>query len=308
MISGRPPFKGSNEFQTFQKIINLDYAFPPGFPSVARDLIKRLLVLDPNQRPTIEAIKRHPFFEKVDWTTLWKLKAPKLKPYRPQRGGCGSTSNCHASHSSVTDASLSSAYSGMRIDTTEVQQTKAPIARRSESAEPRPQSRMQPTRSTSSNISPSELDLQWAQILMLPTERILRLGPVLVEGSDTASARWPKMLRRRKSRTLLVSSTGRCLFVEAHNGTKKIKSQVLLSGPGLTNIRANRENPEKMWSVETVARTYFFEDPGGRALEWIDVLNRANTLSVVAPMVGQESSSTRNGRKPGSESELDGMN
>ena len=45
LIAGRPPFKGSNEYMTFQKIVRLDYSFPEGFPPVAKDLVQKLLVL-----------------------------------------------------------------------------------------------------------------------------------------------------------------------------------------------------------------------------------------------------------------------
>lgn len=44
LIAGRPPFKGANEYRTFQKIVNLEYSFPDGFPPVARDLVQKLLV------------------------------------------------------------------------------------------------------------------------------------------------------------------------------------------------------------------------------------------------------------------------
>jgi len=44
LIAGRPPFKGGNEYMTFQKIVRLDYTFPEGFPPVAKDLVKKLLV------------------------------------------------------------------------------------------------------------------------------------------------------------------------------------------------------------------------------------------------------------------------
>ncbi|KKK17475.1 hypothetical protein ARAM_005160 [Aspergillus rambellii] len=59
LIAGRPPFKAGNEYQTFQKIVALDYEFPVGFPSIARDLVERLLVLDPARRLPIEHIKNH---------------------------------------------------------------------------------------------------------------------------------------------------------------------------------------------------------------------------------------------------------
>ncbi|RKF60446.1 Serine/threonine-protein kinase PKH2 [Erysiphe neolycopersici] len=84
LLAGRPPFKAGNDYQTFQKIVNLEYEFPPGFPQLARDLVERLLVLDPQKRLTIEHIKSHPFFHGIQWgRELWKQKAPRLKPYVP---------------------------------------------------------------------------------------------------------------------------------------------------------------------------------------------------------------------------------
>lgn len=84
LLAGRPPFKAGNDYQTFQKIVNLEYEFPLGFPRLARDLVERLLVLDPQKRLTIEHIKSHPFFHGIQWgRELWKQKAPRLKPYVP---------------------------------------------------------------------------------------------------------------------------------------------------------------------------------------------------------------------------------
>jgi 3-phosphoinositide dependent protein kinase-1 len=84
LLAGRPPFKAGNEYQTFQKIVGLDYTFPDGFPLVARDLVERLLVLDPGKRLPMEHIKNHKFFEGVVWGKgLWKQKAPRLKSYTP---------------------------------------------------------------------------------------------------------------------------------------------------------------------------------------------------------------------------------
>ncbi|KAI0518466.1 hypothetical protein F5B22DRAFT_635175 [Xylaria bambusicola] len=86
MLAGRPPFKGGSEYLTFQKIVNLDYEFPPGFPSAARDLVERLLVLDPARRLTIEHIKNHEFFDGQQFgKILWKTKAPR--PYNKGEEG-----------------------------------------------------------------------------------------------------------------------------------------------------------------------------------------------------------------------------
>jgi serine/threonine protein kinase len=83
LLAGRPPFKAANEYQTFQKIVNLEYDFPHSFPDQARDLVEKLLVLDPTQRLTIREIKRHPFFEGQEWgRALWKQKPPRLRPLK----------------------------------------------------------------------------------------------------------------------------------------------------------------------------------------------------------------------------------
>lgn len=87
MITGAPPFRARSEYLTFQKITQLDYQFPDGFPSDGRDLVSRLLVLDPNQRiggspekGGINEIKTHPFFASIDWDRLWDLAPPILQP------------------------------------------------------------------------------------------------------------------------------------------------------------------------------------------------------------------------------------
>ena len=84
LLAGRPPFKAGNEYQTFQKIVGLDYTFPDGFPPLAKDLVERLLVLDPLTRLPMEHIKNHAFFDGIIWGKgLWKQKAPRLKAYSP---------------------------------------------------------------------------------------------------------------------------------------------------------------------------------------------------------------------------------
>ena len=84
LLAGRPPFKAANEYLTFQKIVALEYEFPTGFPESARDLVERLLVLDPQQRLSLENIKAHDFFRGINWGRgLWKERAPRLKAYVP---------------------------------------------------------------------------------------------------------------------------------------------------------------------------------------------------------------------------------
>ncbi|KAJ1730609.1 serine/threonine protein kinase [Coemansia biformis] len=84
LLTGRPPFKGSNEYQTFQKVLKLNYSFPPDMPPHARDLIERILVLEPEnrlgstQRGGFGELKAHPFFQDFDWHDLPSRTPPPM--------------------------------------------------------------------------------------------------------------------------------------------------------------------------------------------------------------------------------------
>ncbi|XP_071501623.1 3-phosphoinositide-dependent protein kinase 1-like [Diadema antillarum] len=84
--AGLPPFRASNEYMIFQKIIKLEYDYPDGFSKKARDLVSKLLVIDPSKRLGCDecggypALQAHPFLDGVDWENLHKQKAPELKP------------------------------------------------------------------------------------------------------------------------------------------------------------------------------------------------------------------------------------
>ncbi|XP_033630111.1 3-phosphoinositide-dependent protein kinase 1-like isoform X1 [Asterias rubens] len=86
LLAGLPPFRASNEYMIFQKIIKLEYEFPEGFPERAKDLVSRLLVLDPLKRIGCEdcggfpELKAHPFFEGTKWDNICNETPPALKP------------------------------------------------------------------------------------------------------------------------------------------------------------------------------------------------------------------------------------
>eukprot|EP00742_Colponemidia_sp_Colp-10_P002986 GILJ01003186.1.p1 GENE.GILJ01003186.1~~GILJ01003186.1.p1 ORF type:complete len:502 (+),score=48.27 GILJ01003186.1:46-1506(+) len=84
LIAGRPPFKAESEYLTFQKILARNFVFTTSFDAHACDLIDKLLQLDPNQRlgagedpdHGFGALKRHPFFEGLDFDHLHQLTPP----------------------------------------------------------------------------------------------------------------------------------------------------------------------------------------------------------------------------------------
>lgn len=85
MIAGKPPFKATNEYLTFQKITKLQFAFSAGFPTIIRDLIKKILVLQPSRRATIPEIQKHYFFQSVDFKDfdlIWLSDPPEIGPYK----------------------------------------------------------------------------------------------------------------------------------------------------------------------------------------------------------------------------------
>ncbi|KAI3625919.1 hypothetical protein CBS9595_001280 [Malassezia furfur] len=80
MLAGHSPFKAANEYQTFQRILHRQFAYPAAFPAEARALIDRLLVLEPEARPDAEAIKHAPFFAQTDFATIWTCEPPPMRP------------------------------------------------------------------------------------------------------------------------------------------------------------------------------------------------------------------------------------
>lgn len=89
MVSGLPPFRGGSEYLIFQSILKQELTFPEGFDEEAKDLVQRLLVLDPCQRigakdrNRYDSIRSHPFFKGCDWDGLHEQEPPKIYPYLP---------------------------------------------------------------------------------------------------------------------------------------------------------------------------------------------------------------------------------
>lgn len=88
MLSGISPFKGHSQYITFQNIDKVNYTFSenePNFTPEAKDLLQKLFQRDPYERlgSGIEgsgndfvALKNHPFFEGIEFETLYLKKSP----------------------------------------------------------------------------------------------------------------------------------------------------------------------------------------------------------------------------------------
>ncbi|KAA8646384.1 hypothetical protein EYZ11_011612 [Aspergillus tanneri] len=292
LLAGRPPFKAGNEYQTFQKIVALEYEFPIGFPTVARDLVERLLVLDPARRLPIEHIKNHEFFQGMPWgSELWKRKAPRLKAYIPPprepiklNGGDGDSFP-----PSISTAPSGAANAGSRIV-------------------PRLVTELPP---------PSQLDIEWSPVLTKINERILKLGnlvvlsspaphsPVSKNGNGEVEA--PKKFSRffggsttkKRQRLVMVTSSARIILAASGGDEKKAKTELSLLTPG-TQYRASTDSKGfSCWVVDTRDKHFVFEDPkpssgnaGATALvaqEWLDALDRAREMALAQQRNGSYS-------------------
>ncbi|GFT19125.1 ribosomal protein S6 kinase beta-1 [Nephila pilipes] len=87
MLTGCPPFQGENRKKTIEKILKHKLAFPPYISEEAKDLIRKLMRRPVNQRlgsgpDDAEPIKKHPFFQIVNWDDLLAKKIEP--PYKPK--------------------------------------------------------------------------------------------------------------------------------------------------------------------------------------------------------------------------------
>lgn len=251
LLAGRPPFKAGNEYQTFQKIVGLDYEFPIGFPPVARDLVERLLVLDPSRRLQIEHIKNHEFFDGTTWGRgLWKQKAPRLKPYvppPPEPIKLNGTSNDDNFPPSIRK-------SGMATSNTS-------------NAKPYP-------RVITDMPPPSQLDIEWSPVLSQSNERILKMGNLVVvssgashsphgkhgegEGHKKLSRFFGGATTKKRQRLVMVTSAGRVIIVPAGGEDKKAKMEISLLGPGTSYRSTTDVKGNSSWIVDTVRHHIIF--------------------------------------------------
>ncbi|CCC13624.1 hypothetical protein SMACR_07806 [Sordaria macrospora] len=320
LLAGRPPFKAGTEYLTFQKIVKLEYEFPPGFPPAARDLVERCLVLDPAQRFMVEHIKKHEFFAGHPFgKDLWRMKAPRLKPYVPgsqeqqpqmmHLGGGGSNSN----HNHPMPMGNLSSGRG-----TTTQGGPANNVNR-------------PARIITELPPPTQLDLDWSPVLTKNNERILKLGDLMVvsspiphsphgkEGGDGHK----KLARffggsttKKRQRLVMITSSGRIVFAPAGGEEKRAKQEISLLASDCTWKTQIDAKGQPVWCVDTGGVHYTFEEPkssekssskdksndksssaaegeggGGNSSkytvdEWIESLERAKDLALSQNLVG----------------------
>lgn len=253
LLAGRPPFKAGNEYQTFQKIVGLDYSFPDSFPPLAKDLVERLLVLDPVTRLPMEHIKNHAFFDGVIWGKgLWKQKAPRLKAYSPPAQEPIKLNGKSNYITSIGCPSNTAVGPGNATTSTPSSRPMPP--------KPRLITELPP---------PSQLDIDWSPVLTKRDERILKLGNMLVTqfaaghpvGGKEEPADTPKKFSRfftsnatkKRQRLVMITSNARVLMCAAGTNDKKLKEEISLLSTGCTWRSYQDSKGLTAWLVETVS-------------------------------------------------------
>ncbi|SCV67196.1 BQ2448_5842 [Microbotryum intermedium] len=96
LLTGYPPFFADNPLETYERILQNKFSFPAHIDRNARDLIKHLLTPDLSKRlgnlvDGASDVKRHPWFEGVDWDAVEtkQIRAPII----PHASGPSDTSN-----------------------------------------------------------------------------------------------------------------------------------------------------------------------------------------------------------------------
>jgi polo-like kinase 1 len=81
LLYGRPPFETEDVKETYKRIQNLDYAFPSHIyvSEEAKDLIKKTLILNAQDRMNVDAMRNHPFLTK----TVLPKSLPNNTAYLP---------------------------------------------------------------------------------------------------------------------------------------------------------------------------------------------------------------------------------
>jgi len=89
-LAGYPPFYDENPWEIYKKIIEGYFEFPSNLESKAKDLIKHLLKVDPNERlgngkNGSANVRKHKWFRGVDWDLVKNREIPP--PWVPSMAG-----------------------------------------------------------------------------------------------------------------------------------------------------------------------------------------------------------------------------
>jgi 3-phosphoinositide dependent protein kinase-1 len=257
MLVGRPMFRAENEYLTFQQILNHpaeDFAYPPGFPNVARDLIDKLLLQEPKERigagsdeegNGYSSLKAHPFFDGINWETLGSIQPP----YMPQINRLPATDNDGATEDWLfagvaTELQVSS---GLAFEPMAHERPGSPVnvleVARQKAAVPPP-----PPMTRTSSL--------WNRFLL--DDELIKMGGLISKRKGLFS----------KKRQLILTSKPRLIYIDAIR--MKQKGEIPWSDTLYVQSKS-----ATAFDVVTPNRVYHLNDLVNGSKKWIDAINAA---------------------------------
>jgi len=246
LLSGQHPFWGSHEYQIFQKIVKVEYEFPSGFNTAAKDLVSKLVVLDPRQRLGCTEmggygpLKSHEFLKTVPWGSLHTRTPPDLLPYLPAKSE-NAENIWGDTQAGLDDRKLSRLVEGVALGSDVIDNKK-------------PANNWLTDEERRQRLAEQEKSNEYHRFV----ERNLILKQGLMDKRKGLFAR---------RRMFLLTEGPRFFYVDPSNFV--LKGEI----PWSKELRPEAKN-FKILFIHTPNRIYYLEDPEGNALKWCKEINR----------------------------------
>lgn len=250
MVAGLPPFRGGTDWNIFGLIKELKYEFPEGFNPTTKDLVQKLLVLDPKNRlgacddDRYTSIREHPFFDGLVFETLYQQQPPPIYPYLP-----GSTEHEALRSNYRVPANLEPGLSDKQVTRLLGLELGASL----EPTERRQRSLLGLSSMTERDIERRLVEQKAAD----PRWHGLCEGNLILKRGHVNKKRG--LFSRRR---MLLLTLGPHLYY-ADSDTMTLKGEI----PWSPELRVECKS-FKIFFVHTPNRTYYLQDPEGYALEW----------------------------------------
>ncbi|XP_039963963.1 3-phosphoinositide-dependent protein kinase 1 isoform X1 [Bactrocera tryoni] len=275
MISGLPPFRGSNDYVIFREILSGDLDFPQGFDKDAEDLVRQLLKIRPEERlgsqdakGSYVSIRAHPFFNGIDFATIRQQTPPPIYPYLPGVSKDDGFSSHYFMPDNLEpglDDKQLTRLLGMELGT--YIEKKTVVKNIYDLSESEKQKRLEQQKSDKWHV-------------FADNEVILKKGYINKR----------KGLFARK-RMLLLTTGPRLIYIDPVQMVKKGEI------PWSAELRVEPKN-FKIFFVHTPNRTYYLDDPDGYSLEWVDSIERMHKFTYPNSDTGATTTSTATGTSP----------
>eukprot|EP00834_Sanchytrium_tribonematis_P002603 NODE_84_length_22354_cov_0.646506.p10 type:complete len:300 gc:universal NODE_84_length_22354_cov_0.646506:5016-4117(-) len=289
MITQKPPFKGPNDYQTFQKVSKLQYTLPLDFPDKVKQVTSKLIVLEPPNRAGYEELVTMDFFRSIKWKELYLKTPPPFHPLKvddvenEDSIGTNLDPPKRKSRTSFSTLSRTSMRSTASVNTTETDPSKL-----------------------LSNISDQSVLL--VSDFLKPEERIIKMGVLYKKKGLVPRKRWfvltdlPRFMYFKGNALIMKADSKKIINESTTNKNskstmdmKKEKSdsdddsgeveqktigELTLKGliPWTDDIEPETKN-KTTFMVNTPKRTYHLIDQSGNADTWVESIRTVKMLA-----------------------------